>query len=308
MESLAADLRLLADPTRLRLLRVLAQEELNAGELARVLGLGQPAVSRQAALLRDAGLVAERRAGRFTFFSLAADRGGGSWSFVREQLVEAEDPAGDLARLEDVRRERRERELVGAERTSGAEYVPGRSWRAWARALSWLVTDPPRTVDLGCGEGHLTLEIARFSRSVTAVDNRPAALARARKLVESGQGAAVRFRRADIARTGLRARSFDLAVLSQTLHHAEDPAAVVAEAWRLLAPGGRLLVLDLLPHTEEWVRGRLGHRHLGFAQVDLEGLLVGAGFADAEVERMNARPGDPFRVLIARGTRPEASR
>lgn len=302
MNEIATGLRVLSDETRLRTLRVLRREELNAGELARVLGLAASAVSRQVATLRDAGLVVERRAGRFSYYRAAADATAldGLWGLLGDRVAGAQDEHGDLARLEDVRRARRERALAGD--GSGRRYVPGRSWAAWARAVSLLVPSGLRVVDLGCGDGALALEIARFARSVVGVDRDAAALRRARaRAAESG--GRVTFRSADIAALPLETGTFDVAVLSQTLHLVDDPAAVVAEAVRVLTPGGRLVVLDLLPHDEEWVHERLGHVRRGFSAEAMRALLRDAGLRDVRVERMPARDGEPFRPLLATGLR-----
>ncbi len=305
MELLASSFRLLGDPARLRILRLLSREELNAGELTGILGMGQPTVSRHLGLLREAGLLDERREGRFVFFSLAprATAVDGSWTWVLEQLEAEEDDAGDLARLDDVLRARRERETAGADGSGTAPFVPGRSWRAWSRGLSWFVPRGLRVVDLGCGDGALTLEIARFADRVVGVDLNAALVKRARRFARGKDARHVMFERHDMNRTRLRARSFDLAVLSQALHEAEHPEKTLAEAFRLLRPGGSVMLLDLLPHREDWARERLGHHHLGFAPVRLTELLTDAGFERVEVERMPARAGDPFKVVIARGVR-----
>jgi ArsR family transcriptional regulator len=308
MNDVAAGLRVLSDATRLRALRVLRREELNAGELARVLGLGQSAVSRQIGLLREAGLVIERRAGRFAYFRAAGDDAAldGLWGLIGSRVEDADDTEGDLARLEDVRRARRERALSGD--GSGRRYVPGRSWAAWSRALALLAPPELRVVDLGCGDGALALEIARFAGQVVGVDRDGAAVKRARSAARSAGAKSVKFRVADIESLPLEDGAFDVAILSQTLHVTADPAAALREAVRVLDRGGRLVVLDLLPHDEEWVHERLGHTRRGFPPDELESLLTAAGLVDVRVERMPARGGEPFRPLLASGVRPARRR
>lgn len=303
MNDIAAGLRLLGDETRLRALRVLRREELNAGELAGVLGLAPSAVSRQVALLRDAGLVAERRAGRFAWFRAVGDGDAldGLWPALAERLDAADDPHGDLARLEEVRRARRERHV--ADGTARRPFVPGRSWAAWSRALTWLVPRGLRVVDLGCGDGALAQETARFARTVVGVDRRPELVERARETARRTNGRKATFRVADIEALPFEDASFDVAILAQSLHVTADPAAALAEAARVLVPGGRVLVLDLLPHDEAWVRQRLGHVRQGFEPREVQGLLDDAGFRDVAVERMPARGGDPFRPLLATGVK-----
>lgn len=300
MKVLHAALRLLADETRLRALRVLAEHELNAGELTDVLGVAQSAVSRHLSLLRDGGLVEVRREGRYAYFS-AARAAGPVWESVGRLVAAAPDEQGDLARLDDVLRARRERRLGGG--SARRDFVPGRSWAAWARALTWLVPDAPRVVDLGCGDGALTLEIARFAGRVTAVDVRPALLRKARASAKRAGARNVAFKRADIADLPFDDAAFDLAVLSQSLHFADDPEQVLAEAARVVRPGGRVVVVDLQPHDEEWVRDRLGHRTLGFSPSRLRDLLVAADLVCVRAERLDGRSDEPFRPVLACGER-----
>ena len=305
MDDLAASFRMLSDPTRLRLLRLVAREELTAGELTEIVEAGQSTVSRHLAMLRDAGLLAERREGRFVFYSLvpAAGRPDGPWSALLLPLAGAQDRHGDLARLADVLRSRAEDSSDLPDGAAKPAYVPGRSWAAWAQALCWLVPPGMRAIDLGCGDGALTLEIARFADEVVGVDRNAALLARARSLCERRGARNATFVEGDVESLGFEDGSFDLAVMSQTLHCLEVPGKALAEAARVLAPGARLLVLDLLPHTHEWAREKLGHEHLGFAPEALKGLLKDAGFAGVEVERVPARPREPFRVALAIGLR-----
>jgi ArsR family transcriptional regulator len=303
MNSVATSLRLLGDETRLRALRVLRREELNSGELANVLGLAPSAVSRQMAQLRDAGLVLERRAGRFAYFRAAPDDGAldGLWSVLGPLVDAADDEHGDVARLEDVRRARRERELSGD--GSGRRYVPGRSWAAWARAVSLLVPPGLRVVDLGCGEGALAREVGRFAARVVGVDRDADAIKRARAAARRDSHRRVTFRVADFESLPLDNATFDVAILSQTLHVTEDPGTALAEAVRVLVPGGRVVVLDLLTHDETWVRERLGHTRCGFSCDEMQALLESAGLRHVTVERMPARDGEPFRPLLASGVR-----
>lgn len=300
IDQLATSLRLLGDSTRLRVVRLLALEELNAGELASIVEKGQPAVSRQVALLRDAGLVTERRRGRYTYVSLtdAARAEEGAVGSVVARAVAARDEAGDLARLEDVRRARRERLQDGAGDAT-REFVPGRSWRAWSRAVSWLLPQVPRAVDLGCGDGALTLEMARFAREVVGIDRDAAQLRRASKLAQRRGVPNARFEIGELSATSLRKSSCDVAVFAQSLHCVDDPEPPLREAVRVLRPGGRLIVLDLLPHQETWVRERHGHLRFGFTPGELLDVLTGVGFVDATAERMPARGDDPFKVLLA---------
>jgi SAM-dependent methyltransferase len=305
METLASSFRLLGDATRLRLLRLVAKEELTAGELTQIVSGGQSTVSRHLAMLRDAGLVAERKAGRFVFYSLTpeASRERGPWGGLVARLSGAEDDHGDVARLADVIRARREDDAKSTEGAGKAPFVPGRSWAAWAQALCWLVPPGMRVLDVGCGDGELTLEIARFASEVVGVDRNAALLARGSTLAARRGVANAKFVKGDVSALDFKDGSFDLAVLSQTLHCLERPAKALAEAARVLAPGARVLVVELLPHTHEWVKEKLGHTRLGFTPDELKELLRDAGFAGVEVERVTPKPREPFRVVLGIGLR-----
>jgi ArsR family transcriptional regulator len=304
MDKAAASFRLLGDATRLRLLRLVAKDELSSGELTEIVEAGQSTVSRHLALLRDAGLVRERWEGRFVFYSLAPDAvAGGQWAGIVARIVDEDDAAGDLARLADVLRARAEHAEESADGAGKPPFVPGRSWAAWAQALSWLVPQGMRVVDLGCGDGALTLEIARFASEVVGVDRNAALLARATSLAGRRGVSNAKFVRGDVAALDFKDGSFDLAVMSQTLHCLEQPGKALREAARVLAPGARVLVVELLPHSHEWVREKLGHSRLGFAPDDLSKLMHDAGFAGVEIERVAPKPREPFRVMLAIGLR-----
>ena len=324
----AATFRLLGDEARLRLLRLLAAERLNVTELTSILGIAQSGVSRHLGLLKDAGLVEERRDGGFTYFRLApalesGENGFGPlWPLLRAQFDAAStttEGRADDARLEEVRRVRKENFEEHGAASDTRQIVPGRSWAAWSRALGHLL---PRLeiADLGCGDGYLTIEAARFAGKVIAVDRSATALARARKLATQRLGPAKRrtrervgefegrspsadieWKRGELERLPLKDASVDVALLSQALHHAASPAKAVAEAARIVRPGGRVLVLDLREHDEQWVRDRLGDAWLGFEDAELARLLKAAGLTDVKVSVGARRARDPFTVLIASG-------
>src|SRR5579862_2903857 len=183
----AALLRLLGDETRLRLLRLLSKEALNVSELTGALGLAQSGVSRHLGLLRDAGLVGEDKAGTFTWYRLAPEWQSHDgpraplWQWLRSEFDHST-PAtkADDARLEEVRRVRKE-SFAAHRADERRQLVPGRSWAAWSRALGLLM--PAMDVaDLGCGEGYLTLEAARWAKRVISVDRSTDVLARGRAL------------------------------------------------------------------------------------------------------------------------------
>jgi ArsR family transcriptional regulator len=198
-----------------------------------------------------------------------------------------------------LRKENFEDHGAGDERR---QIVPGRSWAAWSRAIAHLLP-PLEVADLGCGEGYLTIEAGRFAKRVIAVDRSDAVLTRARALARRRRGTNIEWKRGELEQLPLRDNSVDVALLSQALHHAQNPVRAVAEAVRVTTPGGRLLVLDLRTHEEEWVRGKLGDRRLGFDDEELRRLLTGAGLANVKVGVGARKSGDPFTVLIATGTK-----
>jgi ArsR family transcriptional regulator len=302
--------RLLGDEARLRLLRVLDKERFNVKELTGILGLAQSGVSRHLGLLKDAGLVAEERDGAYTFYrvapSLREQSGGSLWSLLDAQFSSEANAAllkADDARLQEVLRLRRENfEHLGPDTRDGRQLVPGRSWAAWSRALGLLL--PPLDVaDLGCGEGYLTIETARWARHVTGVDRSAGVLARAKALAARKKCANITWKKGELEKLPIETQTMDVALLSQALHHAADPADALNEAARILKPGGRLLILDLRPHDETWVRDKLGDHWLGFSDGDLTGLLTRTGFGDIKVTLGARRTNDPFAVLLATGTK-----
>src|SRR6185436_6568804 len=177
MNDASALLRLLGDETRLRLLRLLSREALNVSELTGILGLAQSGVSRHLGLLRDAGLVAEERAGTFSWYRVTPDfedadgARAALWAWLRVEFDRANAATkADDARLEEVRRVRKENFAQHGAGDERRQLVPGRSWAAWSRALG-LLLPAVDVADLGCGEGYLTIEAARWARRVIAVDH-----------------------------------------------------------------------------------------------------------------------------------------
>jgi SAM-dependent methyltransferase len=314
--------RLLGDEGRLRLLRVLGRERLNVTELTGVLGLAQSGVSRHLGLLKDAGLVREEKDGGYSYYRLApplapngkdadgrtSEAGENLLRVLLEQQFEAsaDDPMlrADDARLQEVLRLRKENfeAHAGPDTRDARQLVPGRSWAAWSRALGMLLP-PLKVADLGCGEGYLTVEAARWAARVIAVDRSDAVLRRARGLAQRRRVSNVVWKRGELEHLPIADDQVDVAMLSQALHHAEQPARAVAEAVRITAPGGRVLVLDLRTHEETWVHTKLGDRVLGFSDAELKRMLTAAGLRDVRVVVGARRTGDPFTVLLASGVK-----
>lgn len=297
MEALSQSFRALGDPTRLRILRLVSEAPLNVTELVSLVGVAQSSVSHHLGKLKGLGLIREERQAGFSYYSLALEGDDARWPLIR-LAREAEDAAGDSARLKDLLRARADRQALNERLLE-----PGQSWSLWAGALASLL--PPLDVaDFGCGTGVLSVAIARWARHVWAIDQNADALEQARARAGSERAGNVSFLCEDLHRLSLPSERMDLVVISQSLHHVESPDSVMAEAWRLLKPGGRLVLLELMPHDERWVVERLGHRHLGFEPAQLEAALGAQGFASLTRET-HARDGaSPFRVFLLTGVKP----
>jgi ArsR family transcriptional regulator len=313
MRASAGLFRLLGDEVRLRVLRLVAAEPLNVTELTGIVGIAQSGVSRHLGLLRDEGLVTEERSGGYTWFRLnpairnagGKDDRGGLWPMLEAQFAQASDPVlrADDAKLQEVLRLRKESFAEHGAAEEMRQLVPGRSWPAWARAISYLLP-ACEVADLGCGDGYLTIEAARWAKRVTAIDRSPEMLARGKALAKRRKVSNIAWKRGELEQLPLDDESIDVAVLSQALHHAKDPAAALAEAFRVLRPGGKLLILDLRQHDQAWVKDTLGDHWLGFKDADLKKLLLAARFRSVQIRVGARKTGDPFTVLVAGGTKP----
>jgi ArsR family transcriptional regulator len=297
MDVLSQSFRVLGDATRLRILRLVTQAPLNVTELVSLVGVAQSSVSHHLGKLKGLGLIREERQAGYSYYSLALEQDDSRWPLIR-MAQEAEDENGDSARLKDLLRAREDRQALNERLLE-----PGQSWFLWAGALASLL--PPLDVaDFGCGTGTLSVAIARWARHVWAIDQNSEALVQAKERAAREGLTNIHFLCEDLHRLSLPAGERDLIVISQSLHHVESPAAVLIEAARLLKPGGKLVVLELMPHEERWVLDRLGHKHLGFAPEFLEAALTEAGFQSITRET-HARDGaSPFRVFLLTGVKP----
>ena len=291
---LLAQLDALADPARLRLLRLLERQELGVSELKDVLQLPQSTVSRHLKLLSDQGFVTSRSHGTSNYYALrngelpAASRR--LWKLVREQTE-----GWATLRQDELRLESR---LRGRE---GAQAFFARSAEAWDRlrqelygsafsqaALAALLPREAVVADLACGTGTLMAALVPHVRRVIGVDQSAAMLRSARRRLQGHAGAELR--QGDLEALPIEDQSCDAALLVLALSYVEDPARALAEAARILRPGGRLVVVDLLRHDREEFRRNLGQRHPGFEPAALERLLRQAGFS---APRTNPLPPEP---------------
>jgi len=306
MPSMLKSIKLLSDPTRLRILMLLSLEPLSVAELQEILGMGQSRISTQLSQLKTAGLVADERSGKNNIYSCSAEEQ--LMEVARLASQELPEMRADETALRHLLRKRRDHarayfdELAGR---FGKDYVPGRSWKALAEALI-KVLNYRVVADLGAGEGTLSQLLAQRAEKVIAVDSSP-------KMVEFGQSLALKnnlhnleYRLGDIESPPIDNHSIDLAILSQALHHAEHPQKVIHEAFRILKPGGRLIVLDLLTHQFEEARELYADRWLGFAESDLAVMMERAGFSDLETFVADRETAPPrFQTLLGVGTRPQ---
>ena len=299
-------LRLLGDPARIRILRLLAQEELSVADLQEILGMGQSRISMQLSQLKQAGFVEVRRSGQKSLYQLAVPPG--SKPILSEVMdnCASEIPESEhddeglnlvLTRRKDQLRNYFD-ELAGR---FGRDYVPGRSWKAFSEMLLRLL--PPLVIaDLGAGEGTLALTLAQRAERVIAVDS-------SEKMVEYGLGLKERngvqnleYRLGDMEELPIESSSIDLVLMHQSLHHALHPQQALKEAWRILRPGGRVVLLDLLKHEFEAARELYGDVWLGFSQVELIGLLKQAGFQNVDVSAVDREAETPhFETIMAIG-------
>ena len=307
---LTRQLKTLGDETRLRILHVLGHEELSVTELGQTLNLGQSRVSGQLAVLRELGLLRERKEGRRTLVRLdeTADDAVALLDVVRPRIGDSRAGRLDLERLEAVVAARAS-DGSTTETTSGlgTGYLPGRNWESFARALLGLV-EARRVVDIGVGSADMTVLFAGVADEVIAIDPSEAALGRARKKVERSALTNVDFRGGAIEDLPVDDATADLVIASQVLHHAEHPREAVAECARVLAPNGRLVILDLVAHDEDWVRDEFEHRHLGFREADMRRWFTAAKL-DATTIGAAGRDRRPphFVTLLATATKTSAS-
>jgi ArsR family transcriptional regulator len=287
IEELTAVYKLLGDETRLRVLALLQEHELAVGEIQKILGIGQSTLSSQLALLKDQNLVASRKEGQKVFYRIPSETSR-KLALLRaalENAASAKWHARDKRHLQKTLLERAESSRDFFNRQAAVQNMPspGQTWQALAHGMMGLLPGR-RVLDLGCGSGRLARLMAAAGNSVTAVDNSEEQIRLAREEADiAGRTPAPPqskpdFILASMEATGLPAGSFDVALLSQSLHHAANPSEVIREAHRLLATDGRLLILDLLAHEEDWLRSKFGDFWLGFAEADLRAWIQSAGF------------------------------
>jgi len=303
-------LRLLSEPTRTRILALVRCEELTVAELQEILGMGQSRISSHLGLLRQGGLVTDRREGKHSFYGLNPSLDAQVGNLVEAALTLAEEDSlfsEDICNLERIltrRKQVAEKYFNLVAGRLGRSYCPGRSWQALGHFL--LLLTPRITVaDLGAGEGMISQLLARNAEKVFCIDSSP-------KMVEVGEELAARnglknlhYKLGDIEEVPMQDGAVDLAILSQALHHAEKPRKAITEAYRILRPGGRIAVLDLAQHQFEKARELYADKWLGFSENNLYQYFRDAGFRSVEVTPVAREEQDPgFVTLLATGLKP----
>ncbi len=304
MDDLLLLLRAAAEDTRLRILALAARDQLTVSEFVDILGQSQPRVSRHLKLMVEAGLLERFREGQWAYFRLARHPDLGS---VVEAIVAKLGAEGDMARLEDLRR-RRENRAIAYFRTNAERWDQLRALHIddaeIEKALIGLLPDDVGSLlDIGTGTGRILEVLARHAERATGIDQSREMLAVARTNLARAGLRNVEIRQADMYLLPFASMSIDVVSIHQVLHYAEDPAAVLREAARVLAPGGTALIVDFAPHDLVELRREHAHVHLGFADNQVAGWLAAAGLDAAQPLHL---PGKRLMVSIWRATKTKA--
>ncbi len=275
-ETLQRVFKTFSDPTRVRILALLEQQELAVQELMDVLGMAQSRVSRHLAILREAGLLEDRRDGTFVFYRFVAPPAGpwrDTWGVVVNSLrgdPTAERDAAALARALDARASRTRSffDSVGPEWDALRKVFNDDALRA--RAIAHLVDPELTVVDVGTGTGILACELARLGIRVIAIDHSPRMLDAARAKIEREELAGIELRQGEASELPLDAATVDAALAHMVLHYLPSPGEAIREMARVVKPGGSVIVVDFVRHQHEWMRQELGVSWLGFADDEVE--------------------------------------
>ena len=302
-------LKLLADPTRVRILSLLAKEELSVAELQEILDMGQSRISSHLGLLRQGELVQDRREGKKTFYVVNQNFEEEGMSLIRaaysavENTSEVREDNTNLKRILEKRKQKAEEYFNSVAGRLGKNYCPGRSWEAIGHFLLHL-TPKIRIVDLGAGEGLISQLLARRAEKVVCIDNSPKMVEFGSELAKKNGFTNLSYKLGDIEAVPLNDNAFDCALLSQALHHAQRPQTAVKEAFRILKAGGQLIIIDLLEHQFEKARDLYADVWLGFSENKLYQMLKTAGFRKIEVNIVATEAEAPhFQTILAVGTK-----
>ncbi|HEY3860834.1 MAG TPA: metalloregulator ArsR/SmtB family transcription factor [Verrucomicrobiae bacterium] len=305
-------LRALSDPTRLRIVALLERGELSVQELQEITRMGQSRISTHLGLLQESGLLESRREGKRTFYRILAQRDRLASEFIQlavQGAKELPEHAPDQLNLKRILVRRSEQAQLYFNQVAGRfdrSYGPGRSWQAFGQLLLRVL--PPLVIaDLGAGEGLLSELLARRAKKVIAVDNSERMVAFGASKAKKNKLKNLEFRLGDLENPPIQPETVDLVILSQALHHAACPKITIASAYKILRPGGQIMILDLLRHPFEQAHDLYGDRWLGFSESDLHGWLEEAGFGKIEVTIVAREEQAPnFQTVLAAGEKREA--
>jgi ubiquinone/menaquinone biosynthesis C-methylase UbiE len=291
--SLVKTLRVVADPNRLRILLLLRSEELSVAELQEILVMGQSTISTHLSQLKQAGLVEDRRTGKNSLYRLRIDDA--------KTILEAGTDQATMRRVVKKRQEKMRSFFDSVAGRLGKDYVPGKSWKGVAEALLRLM--PPMVIaDLGAGEGAFALLLAQRASKVIAVDTSAKMIEVGREQAQRNGVKNVEYRLGDMEELPIEDAAVDLVFFSQSLHHALHPQRAVQEAWRILRPAGRIVILDLAQHRFEEAREMYADEWLGFGEVELEAMLEKSGFHNVQASVVHKEVEPPqFQTLLAIG-------
>jgi len=325
MPSIVKILRVVADPNRLRILLLLQGEELSVAELQEILFMGQSTISTHLSQLKQAELLEDRRVGKSNLYRLSTQPSSGSMDshpfrkehgkdgapsvldgLLQQASHEIPEAVSDQAAMRSVLKKRQDKMRSFFDSVAGRlgrDYAPGKSWKGLAETLLRLM--PPMIIaDLGAGEGAFSLLLAQRATKVIAVDT-------SAKMIEVGQEQALRhgianveFRQGDMEEIPIADAAVDLVFFSQSLHHALHPERALYQAWRILQPGGRIVILDLAKHRFEEARELYADEWLGFSEMELETMLAKVGFSDVETSIVHRETEAPqFHTLLVIGNK-----
>lgn len=313
-EELQKVFKILSDPTRMRILHLLDSQELVVQELMEILGMAQSRVSRHLAILREAGLLLDRRDGTYVWYRFSPPIEGcwrDAWVLVSRNLLGDPTAERDAVALDQVIAGRRERsrsffDAVGPEWDALRKVFNDDALRA--RAIDRLVAPGLRVADIGTGTGILAGELARLGLDVVGVDNSTRMLEAAQAKIETQDLPAVELRNAEADHLPFGDDELDAAFAHMVLHYLPSPADAIREMARCVRPGGVVVVVDFLRHEHEWMRRELGMVWLGFELDSVRGWFAEGGLPEIEIEVSEslARGRDLPATFIASGRRPAA--
>ena len=310
MSDIIKCLKAISDPTRLRLVSLLHREELSVKELQQIMEMNQSRISTHLGQLQETGLLICRKDGKKSIYQinrLASTTAKDCIKIALTGASENEKHKDDLNNLKRIVKIRNDTARVFFNQVAGRfdrRYGPGRSWQAFGQFLLRII--PPLDIaDLGSGEGLLGELLARNARKVICVDNSKRIVNFGLRKAKKNKLSNLEFRHGDIENPPLQTKSVDVSLLSQALHHARNPEVALSAAHRILRPGGKVIIIDLLEHNFAQAKNLYGDRWMGFAKNTLRDWLEKAGFKNVEVINV-AREEEPphFETILATGTKP----